>query len=161
MAMVGFDERLTRDAVLPQMIRDTLGLEGTAVYPGRRFKNEREPVEVLISWDGPERRARGGGDQVWEHKHQVSIAVMGVDDPDGAGGRLLREVERKATMLTAQLDGQRPFFAELPDVKHHKCEPTRMDDDPEDSSRVIIQLTLWSYTQGQGYVFEPDTFGGS
>ena len=161
MTLKGLDERLTAPDVLPAYIANTLGLSTDAVYAGKTTKNPRSRVDVAIVWNGPERLARGGGDQVWVHQH---ILVMSADvnaGPKGAGTAANKAMSTRAALLIAALDGQRPFFESMPDVKHHRCEPTGTNDNTEGGAgRLEVRMTLWTFTQGTGTQDIADTFGG-
>lgn len=162
MSLRSFHERLIQREVLLDHLRSAMGIPTTAescVYAGRFPKNARHDLDVLVEWDGEEKLARGGGDQVWEHRARIRISWKRVPDGKGTGALQLRDVQRRVAQVIASLDGQRPFYEALPDVKHHRCEATALDEDGPDRGRAEVRLILWSYTQGDGSRWIEGGFG--
>jgi hypothetical protein len=164
MSLRSFHERLIQQDVLLGHLRSAMGIADAsagAVYAGRFPKNARHDLDVCVEWDGEEKIARGGGDQTWEHRARIRVSFKRLPDLAGAGSLQLRDVQRRTAQVIASLDGQRPFYEALPEVKHHRCEATALDENGPDRGRTEVRLTLWSYTQGDGSKWIEGGFGES
>lgn len=150
MAYASFWERLTADAVLPALVRETLSLGADAVYAGRQRRAVAAPVEVLLERGERANVGDGGADVGTVHVVEARIRRHGLAGRDRSGAAATEAVEALAEALVERLDGLRPWPVALPELVAVEAAVTERDvaeDDPQ-VVEAVVQIRL--VTRGTG-----------